>query len=508
MAAGTKVQLRLGERVVAEVSFREDELRIGRMKENDLVINNLAVSRFHAVLRRVGDGFTLEDLGSENGTFVDGVQLKGTTPVTEGAEIAIGKHVLSIRTADDDNLPAPRTGKSDAWDAGKTYFAPELVARAAPPAPAVATPPVATPPPVATAPAAGAPAEEHELEAHALEETGSGSAGFEPSSPAPLEASAHDRPDPEGLFAFGEDELQLAPAVPVTESAAELAAEFDVAPDAVPGAALTAAPEAKSAGSQTMLFDFGATDDLGLSEPSLARVAAQKAAEAALPDSALQPPAPPASAAHAGVIVERSGKVERVAAFRGAELVVGRGPACDLVLATAGVSRRHARFVREGDGFRVVDLGSANGLRVNGERATERLLNVGDVVAIDDFTLTFVIDNEPLEAVVRTPPAPAAAPNGPHVTVLHDAPLATAMLEQDVLMAAEEDGAPLDGEKELEIVAEAGTAPPLAAQLLADDWIVEVVVSAEQLPKPLRTVLAKLGSDELRLPAELKLRRR
>ena len=54
MAAGTKVQLRLGERVVAEVSFREDALRIGRMKENDLVINNLAVSRFHAVLHREG----------------------------------------------------------------------------------------------------------------------------------------------------------------------------------------------------------------------------------------------------------------------------------------------------------------------------------------------------------------------------------------------------------------------------------------------------------------------
>ena len=69
MAAGTKVQLRLGERVVAEVSFRSDELRIGRMKENDLIINNLAVSRFHAVLRRAGDGFEIEDLGSENGTL-------------------------------------------------------------------------------------------------------------------------------------------------------------------------------------------------------------------------------------------------------------------------------------------------------------------------------------------------------------------------------------------------------------------------------------------------------
>lgn len=495
MAAGTKVQLRLGERVVAEVSFREDELRIGRMKENDLVINNLAVSRFHAVLRRVGNGFALEDLGSENGSFVDGVQVNGTAPVVEGAEITIGKHVLSIRSADDDNLPAPRVAKSDAWDAGKTYFAPELAARAA-------------------------PGDEPELVAHALEETGSGSADFEPSSPAPLEASAYDRPDPEGLFAFGEDDLQLPPPAPVAEPTAEFVAEFDLAPlDAGPfalaGAAPGGAPQANSAGSrpmsagsQTMLFDFGATDDLGLSEPSLARVSAQKAAEAALPDPAPQPPATATSESHAGLIVERAGKVECVTPFRGAELIVGRGASCDLVLATAGVSRRHARFVRTGDSFRVLDLGSANGLRVNGERATERVLQVGDVVAIDDFTLTFVIDNEPLDAVVRTASPHGATANAPHVTVLHDAPLA-AMMEQDVLTASEEEGAPLDVEKALEIVAEAGTAPPLTvAQLLADDWIVEVVVAAEQLPKPLQTVLAKLGSDTLRLPAELKLRRR
>ena len=245
--------------------------------------------------------------------------------------------------------------------------------------------------------------------------------------------------------------------------AADLVAQFDVAaPEPMPGAA----SEAKSSGSHTMLFDFGATDDLGLSEPSLARVAAQKAAEAALPDSALERPAAVGPAAHAGLIVERSGKVERVAPFRGAELVVGRGPTCDLVLATAGVSRRHARFVREGDSFRVLDLGSANGLRVNGERATERMLNVGDVVAIDDFTLTFVIDNEPLEAVVQSAPASAAAPNAPHVTVLHDAPLAS-MLEQDVLTATEEDSAPLDAEKELEIVAEASAVAPLVVGAVA-----------------------------------------
>ena len=492
MAAGTKVQLRLGERVVAEVSFREDELRIGRMKENDLVINNLAVSRFHAVLRRVGEGYEIEDLGSENGTFVGGVQVKGRAALAAGAEIAIGKHTLSIRSGDDANLPALPARSSDAWDAGKTYVAPELAAaRALAPA----------------APAARAPGVEPEVVVQALDDTGSGAPRFEPSAPAALEASAHDHPDPQGLFEFGEDELQLVPPAPATEPSPELVAAFDVA-------APEPAPVAMAPGGQSALFDFGATDDLGLSERSLARVAAQRAAAAAeasplataAPPAAPEP-APAAASGHAGLIVERSGKVERVAPLRGAELIVGRGATCDLVLPTAGVSRRHARFVREGESVRVLDLGSANGLAVNGERTKERLLKVGDVVSIDDFTLTFVIDHEPLEAVVRSAPAPAAAPQPPHVTVLHDAPLA--MMEEDVLLASDEDLAPLDAEKELESVAEAATpAPRAAAHPLAADWMVEVVVAAEELPAPLRDALAELGHGELKLPAKLRVRRR
>jgi pSer/pThr/pTyr-binding forkhead associated (FHA) protein len=493
MAAGTKVQLRLGERVVAEVSFREDELRIGRMKENDLVINNLAVSRFHAALRRVGDGFEIEDLGSENGTFVNGVPVKGRVAVAPGAEIAIGKHVLSIRSGADDeeNLPAPRTPvkKSDAWDAGQTYLMPGA------PAPAAEAKPPASEP-------MSAPAAEAEVLAEAMEEPESDvPANLDPAPPA----AAHDRPDPAGLFAFGEDELQLAPPAAVLEPAPELVAEFDVA-----------APEAGAEPKgQTALFDFGATSDLGLSEPSLARVAAQRAAAAVQPVPQPTPePAPPAAkpapaaSGYAGLIVARKGKVERVAPFSGPELIAGRGNTCELVLPAAGVSRRHARFVREGETFRVVDLGSANGVRVNGERATDRVLHVGDIVAIDDFTLTFVIDREPIDATVSSPPrAPAAPAAAANVTVLHDAPLAT-MMEQDVLLTAEEEPLPLeDGEKELESVAEASMVASGVAEL-GPDWVVEVVIAPEQLPPPLRAALRELGQDALRLPGELRLRKR
>jgi pSer/pThr/pTyr-binding forkhead associated (FHA) protein len=476
MAAGTKVQLRLGERVVAEVSFQTDELRIGRMKENDLIINNLAVSRFHAVLRRTADGFEIEDLGSENGTLLDGVAVKGKLAVPPGGELTIGKHTLSIQDAESEQASAPRSLRSDAWDAQQTYFAPGLATGAAP---------AAQPP----------PAEEPMVVAVAADDTGSGAPVIaEPTAPA--RSQALELPDPDGLFAFGEDELQQPAAAPVDPPS--FGAEFDVAaPDAV-AAPAPVAPARPDPASQTALFDFGATNDLGLSEPSLARAAARAAAKA-------QAAAPEG---HAGLIVERKGKVERVTPFRGEELIVGRAPGCDLVLATVGVSRKHARFVREGESFRVFDLGSANGVQVNGERITERLLQVGDVVGIDDFTLTFVIDREPLDAVVRNGDAPAEA-SAPQPSGMERAPLAP-MVEQDLVTASDDDDAGvLDGEKELEIVAELTSAPVSGVPMgLEGAWLVEVAVATEQLPQELRDALAELDGDVLRLPAELVFRRR
>jgi pSer/pThr/pTyr-binding forkhead associated (FHA) protein len=64
MSEAPRVQLYLQDRLLAEVPFEGDALRIGRMKENDLVVNNLAVSRFHAVVRRNGPALEIEDLGS------------------------------------------------------------------------------------------------------------------------------------------------------------------------------------------------------------------------------------------------------------------------------------------------------------------------------------------------------------------------------------------------------------------------------------------------------------
>src|SRR5689334_25306844 len=53
-----------------------DEVRIGKAPDNDVVIDHPTVSRNHLVVRRQGDRFLVEDLGSTNGTFIDGAQVR------------------------------------------------------------------------------------------------------------------------------------------------------------------------------------------------------------------------------------------------------------------------------------------------------------------------------------------------------------------------------------------------------------------------------------------------
>lgn len=70
-------------------------------------------------------------------------------------------------------------------------------------------------------------------------------------------------------------------------------------------------------------------------------------------------------------------------------LLLGRAPDCDILLQNRGVSRHHAQLEARADEWLVRDLGSLNGVFVNGARVPgERLLAPGDTVQIDVFDLT------------------------------------------------------------------------------------------------------------------------
>lgn len=90
----------------------------------------------------------------------------------------------------------------------------------------------------------------------------------------------------------------------------------------------------------------------------------------------------------------------------GAEgLVLGRGQDVERVSAS-GVSKRHAKVVPAGHGFRIVDLGSRNGVVVNGARVGEHDLAPGDLVRLGDAELQYVGDELPANAPAQAPPPP------------------------------------------------------------------------------------------------------
>ncbi len=105
---------------------------IGRSKQCDLVIEEPELSRKHARFVRQGEGYMLEDLGSTNGTFVNGARLSGPRLLQPGDEIRLGPNTVMIYEP--------------------VVFDPEATVAASPaatarPAPAAPPPPSAPPPP-------------------------------------------------------------------------------------------------------------------------------------------------------------------------------------------------------------------------------------------------------------------------------------------------------------------------------------------------------------------------
>jgi predicted component of type VI protein secretion system len=77
-------------------------------------------------------------------------------------------------------------------------------------------------------------------------------------------------------------------------------------------------------------------------------------------------------------------------------VVVGRDPTCDITYDHSLLSRRHAEFVSAGDLVVVRDLGSRNGVFVNGTKTAEHSLQAGDILQIGPLRVQYVVDRVPL----------------------------------------------------------------------------------------------------------------
>jgi hypothetical protein len=73
----------------------------------------------------------------------------------------------------------------------------------------------------------------------------------------------------------------------------------------------------------------------------------------------------------------------------GSRVLIGRSRDCDIQLDDPNTSRRHAEVRREGNAWVVADLGSTNGIKVNGSRVAEAELHPGDEVTLGLIKLRF-----------------------------------------------------------------------------------------------------------------------
>src|SRR5437762_1879615 len=73
-----------------EIGVTKEEFLIGRGPDCDLRLAVPAVSRHHCLIRIRGGEATLTDLGSVNGTFVNGQRVRSSTTLQQGDEIALG----------------------------------------------------------------------------------------------------------------------------------------------------------------------------------------------------------------------------------------------------------------------------------------------------------------------------------------------------------------------------------------------------------------------------------
>ena len=113
----------LKDRLIGRSTFGLDEVRIGRSADNEVRIDNPALSRYHASIEAVAGIHLLKDFGSQNGTFVNGERVQGRAGLNSGDKIQVGKFTLTFRTERKATVDAAEvTDQASYAVAGKTLI--------------------------------------------------------------------------------------------------------------------------------------------------------------------------------------------------------------------------------------------------------------------------------------------------------------------------------------------------------------------------------------------------
>jgi len=107
-----KILLKFNQKVLKTFETDKDKITIGRLKSNDIHINNPAVSRQHAQIIKNQGNYLIEDLKSTNGSYLNKVRT-AISYLKDGDVITIEKYALAvnIKTENDNNITLSPEGE-------------------------------------------------------------------------------------------------------------------------------------------------------------------------------------------------------------------------------------------------------------------------------------------------------------------------------------------------------------------------------------------------------------
>ncbi|MGB7848968.1 MAG: FHA domain-containing protein [Candidatus Acidiferrum sp.] len=111
-----KLSLMFEKKLMKEVAIGNRPVTIGRSPDNDIPVDNPAVSNHHARVYYEGGKLVVEDLDSLNGTFVNDLRVERAM-LHDGDSIWVGKHHIKVDATADSALP---------WDTGRKAVAPKI----------------------------------------------------------------------------------------------------------------------------------------------------------------------------------------------------------------------------------------------------------------------------------------------------------------------------------------------------------------------------------------------
>ena len=100
------------------IEVPEGGLTLGRSEENDVVLKDDGVSRFHARLLYDNGSLWVQDAGSRNGVFVNGSRVTGHQALRVGDEIKIADCAFSLKWHDSDDDTGVRSSPHPAAEPG------------------------------------------------------------------------------------------------------------------------------------------------------------------------------------------------------------------------------------------------------------------------------------------------------------------------------------------------------------------------------------------------------